>query len=121
MHSQLELATRFGVEDYAVFVAMLAISMGIGIYYACSGDRQRTAKAFLMADKSMGVFPVSFSLFASFISAPAILGIPVEVYTYGTSYWTMTLSFLIVLPVTAYLYMPVFHDLDLTSSYEVTK
>uniref|UniRef100_T1IR61 Sodium-dependent multivitamin transporter n=1 Tax=Strigamia maritima TaxID=126957 RepID=T1IR61_STRMM len=115
---ELELATRFGVEDYAVFVAMLAISMGIGIYYACSGDRQRTAKAFLMADKSMGVFPVSFSLFASFISAPAILGIPVEVYTYGTSYWTMTLSFLIVLPVTAYLYMPVFHDLDLTSSYE---
>lgn len=116
--SSPDSVTRFGTIDYVVFVCMLAVSASIGFYYACSGSRQRTAGEFLMANRSMGVVPIALSLLASFLSAIGLLGIPVEIYTYGTSYWSMVLAYIIVMPMSAYIYLPVFYSLNLTSAYE---
>lgn len=74
---------RFGILDYTVFVALLLVSGGIGVYYAFAGGRQQTTAEFLLGGRSLGVFPVSLSIFSSFVSAIALLGIPAEVYTYG--------------------------------------
>lgn len=80
------LIQRFGWPDYLVFVAMLAISAVIGIYYAwytysndlayrlilqahsfvtdSSGTKQNSTSEFLMAGRSMSTFPVAMSLIA---------------------------------------------------------
>lgn len=36
------MASAFGVWDYVVFIAMLMISAGIGVYYRFSGGKQKT-------------------------------------------------------------------------------
>uniref|UniRef100_T1IVP0 Sodium-dependent multivitamin transporter n=1 Tax=Strigamia maritima TaxID=126957 RepID=T1IVP0_STRMM len=113
-----DLDARFSIPDYVVFVLMLMVSAGIGFYYACSGSKQRTASEFLMANRSMGVLPIALSLLASYLSAIGLLGIPVEIYWYGTSYWCAVFSNFIVMPVSAYVYLPVFYHLQLTSAYE---
>ncbi|KAI8505547.1 Sodium-coupled monocarboxylate transporter 1 [Branchiostoma belcheri] len=61
------------VADYVVFSVLLAVSAAIGLYYACTGGRQRTQREFLMADRSMSVLPVT-------ISAITVLGTTTEIY-----------------------------------------
>uniref|UniRef100_A0A3P8UQJ9 Solute carrier family 5 member 6 n=1 Tax=Cynoglossus semilaevis TaxID=244447 RepID=A0A3P8UQJ9_CYNSE len=114
----LSVQKHFTVVDYVVFAILLAVSMGIGLYYALSGGRQRTTQEFLMADRSMGCLPVSLSLIASFQSAVAIIGVPAEIYTYGTQYWFIGFAYILGLIIPAHVFIPVFYRLRLSSAYE---
>ncbi|NXW64658.1 SC5A6 protein, partial [Eurystomus gularis] len=81
----------FTVIDYSIFVLLLVLSSAIGLFYALSGDRQRTVQEFLLANRNMGFLPVALSLLATFQSAVAIL---------------------------AHFFIPVFYRLRITSTYE---
>lgn len=105
--------------DYVVFSVVLAFSAAIGVFYACTGGKQKTATEFLMANRQMGIIPVSLSLLASFMSAITILGTSSELYFYGTQYWLLALSYLLVMIVAGHLFLPIFYRLQLTSAYEV--
>lgn len=113
-----ELA-RFGTVDYAVFAIMLVLSTCVGIYHALAGGRQKTTQEFLLANRRMMSLPVAVSLLASFMSAITILGVPAEIYTFGTEYWFIVVSYVFLFPITAHVFVPVFHGLDITSAYEV--
>ena len=73
-----------------------------------------------MAERSMYSIPIAISVLASYCSGITILGIPGEVFTYGVQYWVVIFSFFITIPVTAIVYIPVFHGLGVTSAYEVS-
>ncbi|OXA55751.1 Sodium-coupled monocarboxylate transporter 1 [Folsomia candida] len=133
-------AKHFGTIDYLVFTIMLAISTGIGVFYGCFGNRQKTTKDFLMGGRTMGLIPVTLSLLANyelkdlkrfkkthmlniinisaFFSAIALLSVPAEIYLNGTIYMMMAPAHFAVMAVSAYLYLPVFYNLQLTSTYE---
>lgn len=113
-----ELVQRFSWADYLVFVAMLLVSAVIGIFYGFCGKKENDTKEFLMAGKSMTTFPVAMSLIASFMSAITLLGTPSEVYQFGFLYWLVGFSYFLVMPAAAYLYFPVFHEIQVTSAYE---
>lgn len=70
---------RFQTWDYVVFSIVLAISAGIGIYYALAGGKQRSQKEYLMANRSMSALPVALSVLASFFSASTLLGMVLDV------------------------------------------
>lgn len=113
------LVNRFTVWDYVVFGGMLGVSASIGIYYAVQGLRRKaTTDDFLMGGRSMSVFPVALSILASFMSAITLLGTASEMYIYGTQYLFIIFSYCLVIPATAYLYMPIFYNLQVTSAYE---
>lgn len=59
-------------------------------------------------------------IFFSYITAIELLGNPSEMYTHGSQFWMICLSFILVVPITSYFYLPVFVNLKLTSSYEVS-
>ncbi|XP_035663025.1 sodium-coupled monocarboxylate transporter 1-like [Branchiostoma floridae] len=109
---------QFSGWDYAVFSVMFGVSVAIGFYYACTGGKQRTQREYLMADRSMSVLPVSLSLLASFMSALTVLGTPAEVYTNGTMYWMFAVTYVIVIVLTAHLFLPTFYRLGVTSTNE---
>ncbi len=108
-----ELHSKFGWEEYTVLAATLLISALIGIYFACKG--QNNTSEFLLASKQMTLLPTTLSLACSFISAITILGTPAEIYTYGTQYWMIGLSYPFVLAATAHLYLPVYYKLQAKS------
>lgn len=110
---------HFTIVDYVIFATLLAASMGIGLYHALSGGRQRTTQEFLMADRSMSCLPVSLSLIASFQSAVAIIGVPAEIYTHGTQYWFIGCAYVLGLLIPAHVFIPVLYRLRLSSAYEV--
>ncbi|KAM9708654.1 solute carrier family 5 member 6 isoform 1-T1 [Menidia menidia] len=109
---------HFEAVDYVIFALLLAASVGIGLYYALSGGRQRTTQEFLMADRSMGCLPVSLSLIASFQSAVAIIGVPAEIYNHGTQYWFIGCSYFLGLFIPAHVFIPVLYRLRLSSAYQ---
>ncbi|CAF3814058.1 unnamed protein product [Adineta steineri] len=125
---------RFDVVDYIIFALLLLFSAAIGLFYGFIDKRRKkkkgdgengaieqstnTAKDYLLAGKSMGVFPTAMSLLASFMSAITILGTPAEIYIYGTQYWIICISYIFTVYLTATLFMPMFVKLEVTSAYE---
>ncbi|XP_077515840.1 putative sodium-dependent multivitamin transporter isoform X1 [Amblyomma americanum] len=113
-----EERATFGAADYAVFTVMLLVSSLIGIYYRFTGDRQRTAREYLVANRNMSVVPVAFSLMASFMSAVTLLGVPSENYFYGTQFVIINIAYIFGTPIAAYVFLPVFYKLQVVSVYE---
>lgn len=66
----------------------------------------------------MGVFPVSMSLLASFMSAITLLGTPAEIYTYGTLYCWIAVSYIFTMIISSQIYIPIFYNMQLTSVFE---
>ena len=116
LYSRQELRDKFGWEEYLVFALMLAVSAFIGIFYWWKGQKDNAE--FLLGGKSMGVFPMTMSLIASFMSAITLLGTPAEVYQNGTQYCLLVLCYPFVMAATAYIYMPLLYDLGVSTSYE---
>ncbi|XP_070542890.1 sodium-coupled monocarboxylate transporter 1-like [Ptychodera flava] len=108
----------FGVADYVVFSAMLAVSASTGIYHCFAGGGQKTTSKFLAADRKMACAPIAMSLFVTVTSTVPILGYPAELYIYGVQYTMRTLNILFSFPFIAYFIIPVIRGLRITSSFE---
>ncbi|XP_047134218.1 sodium-coupled monocarboxylate transporter 1 isoform X1 [Hydra vulgaris] len=107
----------FSIPDYLVFAATLLISSVIGIYFACGG-KQKNTKEYLMAGRNMSWFPLFVSLLASYLSAITLLGVPSEIFTYGIQYIILSFSYSIVVLVSSTIFLPIFYNLQMTSSNE---
>ncbi|XP_066595799.1 sodium-coupled monocarboxylate transporter 1-like [Prorops nasuta] len=114
-----EILSRFtfGWTDYSLFVILLIVSVLIGIYFGFF-SRQDSTTEYLLAGKTMGAFPVAMSIVASHVSGITLLGIPTEVYEYGSQYIAIVITSLATCLATIYLFLPVFYKLQLTSTFE---
>ena len=124
----VKILHRFGIMDYTVFVVMLIMCSLVGIYFgyyqnrASSHNNRRKSIAveYLMGGRDMQIFPVAMSLVATFISGITLLGTPTEIYLYGTQFGYIVIALLIIVIVMHFVVIPVFHDLQITSTYEVS-
>lgn len=105
--------------DYALLVATVIVSLGMGLYQALKGDKQRTTEEYLMADRKMKIVPVAVSLTISFISGISLLGLPAEIYFYGIHYWFTTLGGMCGIAISAFCHVPVYYPLRMVSINEV--
>ncbi|GFY70809.1 sodium-coupled monocarboxylate transporter 2, partial [Trichonephila inaurata madagascariensis] len=103
--------------DYVFLTAMLLVSAGIGLYFQMT-SKKKTSEEFLLAGKNMSVLPVAFSLMATFMSSTTIMGIPAEMYLYGTNMTFMNLGFIIGPIITSYLFLPIYFANDVSTAYE---
>ncbi|CAH0547666.1 unnamed protein product [Brassicogethes aeneus] len=108
----------FSWYDYALFVFMLGLSACIGIYFGCFGNKQATAKEYLMGGKKMAVVPIALSLVASHVSGLSLLGIPADVYVFGACIGLQIVVVIIGYFINVYVYLPVFYKLQFISLFE---
>ncbi|KAH1004825.1 hypothetical protein HUJ05_005597 [Dendroctonus ponderosae] len=119
MDAEDQVKKYFDWIDYMVFAIMLIVSALVGVYFAFFAKiKQNTTSEYLMGGKTMGIFPISMSLIASYISGISLLGIPAEMYTYGTQFWMTLVSEVFVAIIMGYAILPVFYQLKITSTYE---
>lgn len=130
---------RFTAVDYSVFGVMLAMSGEdnsrpskpkvldtkrlfsalIGVYFGFfSKKKQNNTTEYILGGKEMNFFPIAASLIASHISGITLMSIPAEMYAYGTQYAVMIVSAVTVGVALTFIYLPVFYELQLTSSFE---
>ena len=110
------LIEKFDAGNYVVFAIMLAVSAAIGVFFWWRGNNNTSE--LLMANKSMGTFPMTLSLVASFMSAITLLGTPAEMYVSGTQYVFLVLAYPFVMAATVYIFLPVYDKISITTSYE---
>ncbi|XP_074056459.1 sodium/iodide cotransporter [Macrotis lagotis] len=108
----------FGIWDYGVFGLMLLVSTAIGLFFGLARGGQKTAEDFFTGGRKMRAGPVGLSLAASFMSAIQVLGVPAEAYRYGLKFLWMCLGQVLNTLLTAYLFLPIFYRLGLTSTYQ---
>uniref|UniRef100_A0A667X7H6 Solute carrier family 5 member 5 n=1 Tax=Myripristis murdjan TaxID=586833 RepID=A0A667X7H6_9TELE len=115
-------SSGFVLADYAVFAAMLLVSMAIGLIQALrKKPRDISSDDFFTGGRSMSAVPVGLSLCASFMSAVQVLGVPAEASRYGLKFLYMCLGQSINSMLTAYLFLPVFYRLGITSTNQYLK
>ncbi|XP_026988895.1 sodium/iodide cotransporter isoform X2 [Tachysurus fulvidraco] len=121
MSAALTERLGFTAGDYAVFGAMLAVSLFIGLLQSLLSRRRRfsdldSMENFFTGGRSLGAVPVGVSLCASFMSGVQVLGVPSETYLYGFKFLYMCLGQGINSLLTATLFLPVYYTLNITSS-----
>uniref|UniRef100_A0A8W8N8E9 Sodium-coupled monocarboxylate transporter 1 n=1 Tax=Magallana gigas TaxID=29159 RepID=A0A8W8N8E9_MAGGI len=107
-----------GYVDYIVFGLSLVISLLIGIYYSRSGGKQRSVEEYLMGNRRITCLPVALSLLVTFQSGISLLGLPVEIYYYGTQIYMGVIGLVIGYTIVAAFIVPVLYPLQITSVYE---
>uniref|UniRef100_G1KLR1 Solute carrier family 5 member 8 n=1 Tax=Anolis carolinensis TaxID=28377 RepID=G1KLR1_ANOCA len=112
-----ELAERFTLADYFVFGLTLVFSACVGIFYAFKGVH-KSHKDYVMAGHSLTCGPVALSLTASFMSAVTVLGTPAEVYRFGISFGLFAFAYVLMVLISAEVFLPVYYRLGITSAYE---
>ncbi|XP_055705827.1 sodium-coupled monocarboxylate transporter 1 isoform X1 [Phlebotomus papatasi] len=108
---------KFSLPDYLVFVSMLFFCILIGIYFGFIKSVD-TESEYLVGGRNMKVVPIALSLIASFISGITLLGLPTEVYSYGTQYLYVISGVLLMAITFSTVYLPVFQGLNITSTYQ---
>ncbi|VVD04989.1 unnamed protein product, partial [Leptidea sinapis] len=106
----------FNIAEYCLFGITLGVIIGIIVYFMFVNDN--SVAGFVFGGKNMSVVSVTLALIASHLTSITLLGVPVEIYLRGTQYWASALSLIIVTILTAFIYLPVFHKLQLSSSFE---
>lgn len=110
---------KFTIYDYSIFSFILLFSALIGFYYAWTDRNKKTTNNFLLGDRKLKIIPVGMSILASFTSAVSILGFSQEMYRFGGEYLIMGLSYFLSQSIATYIFVPFYHNLKLTSAYEV--
>lgn len=106
--------------DWLIFSLTLAVSLGIGVFFACTGTGQNTTKEYLMGNRGFGTFPVALSMFMSYISAILVLGNTAEMYQHGIMQWLAMIGSSCAYFLSGLIFVPLFFPLGLTSSFEVS-
>ncbi|GAB0091925.1 hypothetical protein DMENIID0001_068400 [Sergentomyia squamirostris] len=109
----------FTYVDYFCFAIVLLFSAAIGFYHGVkSRKRPSTKEEYLLGGRNMGLIPVICSLTATSASGMTILGLSAEAYTYGIHTWLLTVTLLIGSIIFIHMFLPIFIELNLTSSFE---
>ncbi|XP_054156937.1 sodium-coupled monocarboxylate transporter 1-like [Oppia nitens] len=112
------LSTNFSIIDYLVFGFLLTASSLIGVYFWWITRNNATNSEFLTGDRKLGMFPVTLSLVASFMSTNTILGAPAEVFQVGTQFLLQNIAIVLSIILAAEVFMPIYYKLDVISIHE---
>ncbi|GFS24888.1 sodium-coupled monocarboxylate transporter 1 [Elysia marginata] len=116
--SSRDIRLSFGTADYVMLGIMLLGSMSIGLFFAVCGKSQMTNLEYLLGGRRLKALPVCMSLFATFMSAISLIGIPTEIYSYGTMYMYCLIGQVLSYIVATVTLIPLMYPLRVTSVYE---
>ncbi|GJQ68435.1 hypothetical protein Trydic_g17021 [Trypoxylus dichotomus] len=108
---------EFTWVDYGFFSSTLLLSLLIGVYFGFI-QKQTTVTDYLLGGKEMSAAPIAMSLISSLISGLTVLAVPTDVYHFGVTYWWSALMLLLCMIFSYYYCIPIFYELQVTSTYE---
>ena len=109
----------FRWPDFIVFSLVLLASLLIGLFHACTSQRQASRKEYFHGSHKLKWTPVGLSMLVTFQSAILFLGVPAEIYTYGIGYMFFHIGMAISVLIVAFYFVPLLYPLKMTSSFEV--
>ena len=94
--------------DYIVLGLVLLCTVGIGVYFGITGNRQRSTDGYFTGNRHLGFVPTIVSISVTILSGIGMIGVPSEVYLYGGHYILNVAALLLGSGLAAFLVVPVF-------------
>lgn len=118
MLAQVSVAPRSGIEliDWIIIAIYAAATLCLGWYY---GRQQTSTKEYFSGSGNMNPLLIGVSLFASLLSTISYLSTPGEVLGKGPIYLTNYLAYPFIFVIVAYVLLPVYMRVRVTSAYEL--
>ena len=111
----MDIARHLHWLDYIVLGLVLFLTVGIGVYFAITGNRQRTTSEYFTGNRKLGFTSTILSISVTFLSGIGMIGIPSEVYLYGGQYVLNVIAVVLGPSLAALLVLPVLYPLKLVS------
>ncbi len=108
-------STSFGAANWAVLVTYLVLMLAVGLYFM---RRERGGDDFFRAGGRVPWWAAGISIYATMLSAITYMAIPAKAYATNWTYYSISLTVLLVLPLVVKYYLPYFRRLNVTSAYE---
>jgi len=105
----------FGTLNYTILGIYLAGMVLIGLFFA---RRQENAEIFFLGGRKLPWLAVGMSMYASLTSAVTYLGLPGTAYSENIALIVVCIMSPIVAPFILLLFYPLYHRLQVTTSYE---
>ena len=113
-------SNSFHIVDYFVFFGTIVISMAIGVFHTIRAKTKGTTSEFFLGNRQMKLIPTGVSMLLSIlVQGSVVLGVPAEMFAFGTQYYMVNLSTVIGLIIGGLTFVPLYYPLKLTSSNEV--
>lgn len=93
----------------------MLVLFGVGVYFM---RRQKSIKAYLLAEQNVHWVIVGVSVLAALFSGITYLGAPAEVFFNGPGYILVSATLIIATPITIIVFVPFFRKLKLYTAYE---
>jgi SSS family transporter len=105
----------FGILNYTVLSLYLAGMIGVGLFFS---KKQDSAEMFFLGGRKLPWIAVAMSMFASLTSAVTYLGLPGTAFSENIALIVVCIMSPIVAPFILLLFYPLYHRLQITTSYE---
>lgn len=106
---------HFGALNYTILGLYLTGMIGVGLFFA---RRQENAEMFFLGGRKLPWLAVAMSMYASLTSAVTYLGLPGTAYSENIALIIVCIMSPIVAPFILLLFYPLYHRLQVTTSYE---
>ncbi len=107
--------TEFGTINYLILALYLAGMLGVGIFFS---RKQDSAEMFFLGGRKLPWIAVAMSMYASLTSAVTYLGLPGTAYSENIALIIVCIMSPVVAPFILLLFYPLYHRLQVTTSYE---
>ncbi|KAH7960162.1 hypothetical protein HPB49_017469 [Dermacentor silvarum] len=106
------------VIEYAVFSILMAVNLGMGLYFSRRRKGQSGTVEVFLGSRSLRALPLAVSMVATMLSSTGLVGFTGHYYAYGFHLTWNDLTIVIVAPLVAHLFLPVLYELRITSVFE---
>jgi SSS family transporter len=110
-----EAAHPFGVLNYGILAAYLCISVLIGLYFS---RKQRSTEDYFTGGGRIPWWASGLSVFGTLLSAITFMAIPAKAFITDWSYFMLNMTAILITPVIAYIFIPYFAKLRISTAYE---
>ena len=105
----------FGTTNYIILILYLLGMLGIGLYFA---RKQEDSEMFFLGGRKLPWLAVAMSMYASVTSAITFMAVPGTAYSENIAFILVCIMSPIVAPFVLILFYPLYHRLQITTSYE---
>lgn len=111
----LSAQTRFGTANYWVLGLYLIGLASMGVYFA---RREQSADDYFRAGGRIPWWAAGISIFGTQLSAITFMAVPAKTFATDWRFLALNISIVIVAPLIAYVFLPFFRRLNVTTAYE---
>ena len=100
-----------------ILALLLILYFGVLLYISWATSKNATTDSFFSGDKKSPWFLVAFGMIGTSLSGVTFVSVPGKVMNSGWHYYQLVLGFFIGYFVVAYVLLPIYYKLKLTSIY----